>query len=308
MRDTLAQIQRGELRAEELPVITVLPLVKADDDLEQLYVSLNNRRLWVLKQCEEQGLLGDAGGGSGHVRVRVGARAAHGDARYTVERCSERARFASSASRTTKGRGNGAGGAAAAVEATPPAPPVAAAAPTAAVVEAAKAGASESTPADATRAADAAGNSAAGTASSGHGDKYRIVGFAGCGYHERAVAAAARAGLVADVVQLPDRRAFQRYLKRGDVAQLLGAHHTSPAVFLLPTDLAADEKAVTFVGGCDDLLERLRADEDDDEDDEGDGDDEDEDEDGGGPVANAFAMLSQSDTEDSESESESDNG
>ena len=76
VRDTLAQIQRGELRAEELPVITVLPLVKADDDLEQLYVSLNNRRLWVLKQCEEQGLLGDAGGGSGHVRVRARARAA----------------------------------------------------------------------------------------------------------------------------------------------------------------------------------------------------------------------------------------
>ena len=99
---------------------------------------------------------------------------------------------------------------------------------------------------------------------------YRIVGFAGCGYHQRAVEAAAAAGAAADVVELPDRRAFQQYLKRADVAPLLRAHRTSPAVFLLPpaTAGAADAASASsassaaapssFVGGCDALLARLR--------------------------------------------------
>ena len=90
---------------------------------------------------------------------------------------------------------------------------------------------------------------------------YRIVGFTGCGYHQRAVKAAAQAGVATDVVDLPDRNAFQQYLKRADIAPLLGTHRTSPAVFLLPAGAAAtDPTAVPmFVGGCDALLARLRA-------------------------------------------------
>jgi hypothetical protein len=96
---------------------------------------------------------------------------------------------------------------------------------------------------------------------------YRIVGFAGCGYHQRAVEAATAAGAAADVVELPDRRAFQQYLKRADVAPLLRAHRTSPAVFLLPATAGAADAASassassaapsSFVGGCDALLARL---------------------------------------------------
>ena len=89
------------------------------------------------------------------------------------------------------------------------------------------------------------------------GVSYRIVGFADCGYHQRAVKAAAQAGVTADVVELADRRAFQQYLKRADVAPLLGTHRTSPAVFSLPA--GAETAAATFVGGCDDLIARLGA-------------------------------------------------
>ena len=90
-------------------------------------------------------------------------------------------------------------------------------------------------------------------------DAYRIAGYAGCGFYQRAVEAAAQAGAAADVVELADRTAFIGYLARPDVAPLLGHHRTSPAVFLLPRGAAvtAATPAASLVGGCDALRERL---------------------------------------------------
>lgn len=47
----------GTQRAEELPLITVIA-VKGDDN-QMNYYSLNNRRLYVLKQLRDLGLLTD---------------------------------------------------------------------------------------------------------------------------------------------------------------------------------------------------------------------------------------------------------
>ena len=57
--DTLQDIRDGKVKIESLPKITVLR------EGECLF-SLNNRRLWILKQCEMEGLLLD-----GKVYVRV---------------------------------------------------------------------------------------------------------------------------------------------------------------------------------------------------------------------------------------------
>lgn len=95
---------------------------------------------------------------------------------------------------------------------------------------------------------------------------YRIVGYAGCGFHQRAVAAARTASAAVDVVELQDHASFLRYLLTdpSNMSTLLGAHRTSPAVFLLPTDVDAHSLATTpvasFVGGCDDLLDQLGVD------------------------------------------------
>jgi len=48
---TLAEIESGALFPEDLPKITV---IQGDQDT---FFSLNNRRLWVLKQCRDKGLL-----------------------------------------------------------------------------------------------------------------------------------------------------------------------------------------------------------------------------------------------------------
>lgn len=57
--ETLEEITSGQLKVEDLPVITVI------HDGER-YISLNNRRLWVLKQCHEKGFLEE-----GKVLVRM---------------------------------------------------------------------------------------------------------------------------------------------------------------------------------------------------------------------------------------------
>ena len=84
---------------------------------------------------------------------------------------------------------------------------------------------------------------------------YRVVGFAGCGFHKRAVDTLAAAAISADVVTLPDRVSFQRYLRRADVRPLIDAHRTSPVVFKLDNDPVA---AASLLGGCDELLAHLR--------------------------------------------------
>jgi hypothetical protein len=56
-----------------------------DDDGSTWYFSLNNRRLWVLKRCREEGLLLTD---NNRIRVRVRAPKSKAEAdRYTVQKC-----------------------------------------------------------------------------------------------------------------------------------------------------------------------------------------------------------------------------
>ena len=81
VEDTLQVIREGKLDPRDLPPIQVL--VGPDD----WYFSLNNRRLWVLKRCREEGLLET-------IRVRVRAPKSAAEAtRYTVENCALEAKL-----------------------------------------------------------------------------------------------------------------------------------------------------------------------------------------------------------------------
>ena len=90
--DTLEQIRRGEISISDLPPIQVLILPNNDNkNNENEYYSLNNRRLWVLKKCKEEGLIDD---NDGLIKVRVRQpKSSNECARYTVENCSLEAKF-----------------------------------------------------------------------------------------------------------------------------------------------------------------------------------------------------------------------
>jgi len=77
VEDTLAEIVEGRLKPEALPFITVI-FCRATG----AYFSLNNRRLWVLKECKKRGLLDN-------IRVRVRTEAS----RYTTETCALEAKL-----------------------------------------------------------------------------------------------------------------------------------------------------------------------------------------------------------------------
>ena len=62
LKDTLASIEEGATALETLPQITILATPTSSKD--GLYFSLNNRRLWVLKQLKAKGVIET-------VRVRV---------------------------------------------------------------------------------------------------------------------------------------------------------------------------------------------------------------------------------------------
>eukprot|EP00903_Cladosiphon_okamuranus_P013197 g12309.t1 len=89
IEQTLCEIRDGKTRAADLPMITVLfgPLDPSDG--QRWFFSLNNRRLFVFKECREEGLLGP----TGLVRVRARAMKAHEHERYTLDRCSVQAKF-----------------------------------------------------------------------------------------------------------------------------------------------------------------------------------------------------------------------
>jgi len=82
VEDTLAQMIDGRLSIEKLPMITVL---QSDTD-PQVYYSLNNRRLWVLKQLRNMDRFT-------HVAVRVRKMQPHENKKYTTERCMLEARL-----------------------------------------------------------------------------------------------------------------------------------------------------------------------------------------------------------------------
>jgi len=81
--DTLESIRNGEIQPEDIPPIQVIP------GPDGWYFALNNRRLWVLKRCREEGLLKD-----GLIRVRVReAKSAVELERYSLKNCALEAKF-----------------------------------------------------------------------------------------------------------------------------------------------------------------------------------------------------------------------
>lgn len=83
VEDTLADILDGRMQFEDLPFITVIAM----DDGE-VFFSLNNRRLWVIKQLKERGFLDKV-----PVRIKSAAEGRKLKEKYTVDRCSETAKF-----------------------------------------------------------------------------------------------------------------------------------------------------------------------------------------------------------------------
>ena len=83
---TLEEIRQGKLSPEKLPPIQVIAGV---GDEEGWYFTLNNRRLWVLKRCREEGLLKN---NEIRVRVRMPKSAAEAE-RYSVKNCALEAKF-----------------------------------------------------------------------------------------------------------------------------------------------------------------------------------------------------------------------
>jgi len=96
VEQTLNDIRIGKISPNDLPPIQVIlgdvtALQKDDPEGEQWYYSLNNRRLWVLKQCRAEGLLEMQ---NNEIRVRIrSAKCKREQERYTVQNCSLDAKF-----------------------------------------------------------------------------------------------------------------------------------------------------------------------------------------------------------------------
>jgi hypothetical protein len=85
--ETLELIRRGDLLPSNLPPIQVL--VGPESSEGPWYFSLNNRRLWVLKRCREEGLLED-----NKIQVRVRPPKSLSElSRYTLENCAVEAKI-----------------------------------------------------------------------------------------------------------------------------------------------------------------------------------------------------------------------
>ena len=82
VEETLDMIRDGQMKVDDLPMIQVIQGPEEDGDF--WYFSLNNRRLWVLKQLREEGALVDD-------RVQVRVRSFKSDVerqRFSIENCS----------------------------------------------------------------------------------------------------------------------------------------------------------------------------------------------------------------------------
>lgn len=99
--ETLEQIRLGQLEPGDLPPIQVIIGTinntqgggGGEEEREPWYFSLNNRRLWVLKQCHREGLLDNERYNN---KIGVRARVARSQAetlRYTVDNCALEAKF-----------------------------------------------------------------------------------------------------------------------------------------------------------------------------------------------------------------------
>ena len=84
---TLESIRRKEMKASDLPPIQVIVGPQTEDG--PWYFSLNNRRLWVLKRCREEGLLD-----KNQIRVRFRRPKSSAEAsRYSLENCALEAKM-----------------------------------------------------------------------------------------------------------------------------------------------------------------------------------------------------------------------
>lgn len=100
---TLEEIRKGKVKPSDLPPIQVI--VGPDDVTSSdgpWYFSLNNRRLWVLKRCREEGLLPN-----NQIFVRVRKPKSEQEAlRYSIENCALEAKIISEKAKSTKPEGN----------------------------------------------------------------------------------------------------------------------------------------------------------------------------------------------------------
>jgi len=91
VRETLEQIRNKEISPDDLPHIQVLMGPDEMDGKGPWYFGLNNRRLWVLKKCKEEGLLNDT---EGLIKARIRSMKSHNEhERYTLENCALQAKF-----------------------------------------------------------------------------------------------------------------------------------------------------------------------------------------------------------------------
>jgi hypothetical protein len=103
VEDTLEEIRQGKTQLSDLPPIQVLMGPIEEETGQPWYFSLNNRRLWVLKRCREEGLLPN-----NQIYARVRKPKSEQEARrYTVENCALEAKIMSE-----KPRGEAKGGSA----------------------------------------------------------------------------------------------------------------------------------------------------------------------------------------------------
>jgi len=98
-----------------------------------------------------------------------------------------------------------------------------------------------------------------------------ILGYAGCGYYDRAVKAANEVGAECWPTKFATREQFIKHISKPELKAILRAHKSSPVVFelavvpsrpaartsqnVLDADTLSD---AAFIGGCDDLLKRLK--------------------------------------------------
>jgi len=91
--DTMEEIRQGKLEPNALPPIQVLVGPTDDDDQGPWYFSLNNRRLWIFKQCYKEGLLdNERYNNTIAVRVRLPKSDAERE-RYCIQNCALEAKF-----------------------------------------------------------------------------------------------------------------------------------------------------------------------------------------------------------------------
>jgi hypothetical protein len=91
VEETLDDIRKGKISPNDLPPIQVIIGNVTSVDGKPWYFSLNNRRLWVLKECHKEGLLERQ---NNMIKVRTRPfKSKREEERYTVQNCSLEARF-----------------------------------------------------------------------------------------------------------------------------------------------------------------------------------------------------------------------